>query len=401
MRPSPSEGAAPLERRRAATRFRSEELVRDLQTLLAAAVRRLRQEAGAGAIAWALRADGSPYVAAAAYGGAPPLPPDRSAFATAAGLPGATPLDVEDRDPARAELARQHRCAAAAPVRSSDRRSLAVLLLQRSAGAAARPRSLAALDAAAHRLAGPLSAALAAGRLARLDTEVRRLQQLATLGSLAAEIAHEVRNPLVSVKTFLQLLPERLGDPEFLTRFLELASDEVARMERLLDWALEQARPASGPDPARPAGVADAVAALAELLAHLANERGVAIETGVAAPLPPAALGDDALRQVLLNLALNAIDVTPPGGRVCIEADARAGGIALRVRDGGPGIPHELRGRVFEPFFSTREDRAGGLGLAITRSLVEEVGGRIEIADAPEAGAEFRIELPAVADARA
>jgi signal transduction histidine kinase len=106
------------------------------------------------------------------------------------------------------------------------------------------------------------------------------------------------------------------------------------------------------------------------------------------------ALSEDALRQVLLNLVQNALDATPPGGRVAARVASSAGQAWIRVRDAGPGIAPSLRERIFEPFFTTRPDRAGGLGLAITRRIVEEAGGEIEVDPVPGGGSEFRVRLP-------
>jgi signal transduction histidine kinase len=235
-------------------------------------------------------------------------------------------------------------------------------------------------------------------RLVRLDAEVRQLDRLTLLGRLAQELAHEVRNPLVSVKTFLQLLPERLADPDFTTRFLGVVSAELDRALRLLELAIDQPRPAVAES--EPAPVAATVASLGLLLQPYARQRGVVLATHVADALPGVALGEDALRQVLLNLLLNAIDATPRGGAVEVAACAAADGVEIVVSDAGAGIAPELRERVFEPFFSTRGGAHGGIGLAIARSLVEHAAGRISVRDAAGGGAAFAIVLPASADPR-
>ena len=141
-------------------------------------------------------------------------------------------------------IVERHGFTAAAPVTGGNAGAAAVLLLGEAEGDPnwVRPRILAELGAAAQRLRGPAAAALAAGGLAQLDAEVRRLDRLAAIGGLVAEMVHEIRNPLVSVKTFLQLLPERAGDPEFRESFLQVASEEVRRIERLLDAVLQHGR---------------------------------------------------------------------------------------------------------------------------------------------------------------
>jgi signal transduction histidine kinase len=362
--------------------------LRDLQRLLAQTTQRLRAvTACASAAAWALRPDGSPYVAGADWSGEPPGEPDAAAFAEVAALTRATALCAPDATPEQRELARRLRCDAAAPVRC-EAGALAALVLVGEV----RPSTLAALDAAARRLEGPLATALALGRLERLDESVRRLDRLAALGALAAEIAHEVRNPLVTLQTFLQLLPERREDPEFLSRYLEVVTGELRRMDRLLDRIVETARPAAPAEARAPIGAS--LEAVGELLHQRAIARGVelALDTDAAACV---ALSEDALRQVLLNLVQNALDASPPGARVAARASVDEARQAwIRVVDAGPGVAASLRERIFEPFFTTRPERAGGLGLAITRRIVEEAGGAVEVDAAPGGGSEFRVRLP-------
>jgi signal transduction histidine kinase len=373
-----------------------EAIIRDEQTLLSGAVQRLRETTGCDlAAAWALRADGTPYVAAAAFEGPPPITPDRSAFAAAAALARATELVPGRVSRALTKRLAGYGAAAAAPVARGDGAADTVLLLATNQARSLRPRSLGALEAATRRLAGPLAAAQAARRLAGLDAELRRLDRLSTLGSLAAEIAHEVRNPLVSVKTFLQLLPERRDDPEFATAFLGVASEELQRVERLLDLVIEYPRRRAEKASASPAAALESVS---ELLHHPSQARGVKLESETAPGLPNVAVGDDGLRQLLLNLALNAVAVTPDGGRVRLAARDAEPGVELCITDEGPGVAEAERTRVFELFHSTRPGSHGGLGLAITRRIVEDAGGRIAIEDAPAGGALFRVWLPAAAD---
>jgi signal transduction histidine kinase len=257
-----------------------------------------------------------------------------------------------------------------------------------------RPRTLAALAAAARRLEAPAEGAAALARLFHLDEGVRRLDRLAALGDLVAEIVHEVRNPLVSVKTFLQLLPERMDEPDFRTHFLDVVNGELRRIERLLDVVLDHARPRALAPEGSSTAVGPVLDSVARLLAHRALERGVELRAESPPDLPGVGLSDDGLRQVTLNLALNAIDVTRPGGVVRLRAQAVPEGVEVLVEDEGPGVPAALRERVFEPFFSTKNERPGGLGLAICRRIVEEAGGRIALADRLGGGAAFRFTLP-------
>jgi signal transduction histidine kinase len=378
----------------------------DLQSLLSGAVTRLAEATGSTrTAAWALRPDGGFYVAAAAF-------PEDSSFAPTAeseqalepiwqrGI--ATDLGEPGLPGAVAGLVEGHGFTAAAPLSSSDGRRLAMLLLggPEDPPGRVRPRCLAALDAAVRRLHTPATAAAAHARLSLLDEKICRLDRLASLGDLLAEVVHEVRNPLVSVKTFLQLLPDHLQDSSFQTDFRQLVMDELARMERLLDTVMEHARPreqvSSAPGRENRSSVDDVLSSIARLLEQRAIEHQVSLETAFEVGLPTASMGRDCLRQVILNLTLNALEATPRDSRVTLRARRAAGDrIELSVEDEGPGVPEELRSHVFEPFFTTRSDRSGGLGLAISKRLVDEAGGSLEVDSAPGGGARFRVVVPA------
>src|SRR5262249_53312778 len=162
------------------------------------------------------------------------------------------------------------------------------------------------LDACARRVEPLLRAALAHTRLSRLDADVCRLDRLVALGTLVAEVVHEGRNPLVSVKTFLQLLPERRDDPEFLQSFLDIAGDRLRRSERLLALLLDQASPRLPvPNSAAGCDIAPTAISVERLVSHRAAAAGIRFETDVPADLATDAIGPDELRQVLLNLVLN------------------------------------------------------------------------------------------------
>lgn len=366
----------------------------ELQSVLSQALADLLAETRAThAAAWWMEPGAEPRVVAAAGTSLPQHAPRVSDFERLAALPGAT--DLRDAD-ATARAAGEGYCAAV-PIAAHADGAAAVLLLggAHEATGHVRPRTLAALDSVAHRIEQPLLAALAHARLARLDADVLRLDRLVALGTLVAEVVHEVRNPLVSVKTFLQLLPERRSDPEFLQSFLDVAGDELQRIERLLDLLLDHAS-ARLPAPGSGSGavVGDVAAAVEKLVAHRAAAAGVRIESDLAAALPRCAMEPDALRQVLLNLVLNALDVTPAGGDVRVAARSIGRALQIDVEDRGPGIPRALRRRVFEPFFSTKAERPGGLGLSISRHLVDQAAGTLAIADRPGGGTRFRMRLP-------
>jgi signal transduction histidine kinase len=247
--------------------------------------------------------------------------------------------------------------------------------------------------------------------LARSAALMRRADQLASLGVLTAGLAHEIRNPLVAMRAFAQLLPERWEDPEFRREFARVAVAEVDRVEalvrELLRLAHESARDVGAAGAYAPGGTTAPAAArvtlstIAEavlpLLRVQARHKGVdlAFESGDALAVAAAPLR---LRQVVMNLVLNAIDATPEGGSIAIVCGSREDGgeqrALLCVHDSGPGIAPDDLPRIFEPFFTTRDDGTG-LGLAITRDIVEACGGAIRVESGPGAGATFIVELPA------
>ncbi|MDJ0864810.1 MAG: HAMP domain-containing sensor histidine kinase [Myxococcota bacterium] len=375
----------------------------DLRSLVADALRRLVEETRARrAVAWVNDPDAGALVLASAGDAAPSAPaPEPAELSALEPLERATALR---EDETRRALAERHHLDAAVPLAPGAAEEGWLLLGGVSdASGAVRPRALAALESAARRLRGPFGAARAGARLARIDAEVRRLDRLAGLGSLVSEVLHEVRNPLVSIKTFLHLLPDHIDEDEFRRSFFEVVSSEMERLEKLLDVVLDYASPdrtaspiASTPTP-QLSGSCDpgeVAASVERLLSYRAAVAGVRLESELPRKLPPAPLAAAALRQVLLNLVVNALDVTAAGGDVRVTARAIGPALELSVDDRGPGVPPALRRRVFEPFFTTRGDRAGGLGLAISRRIVDEAGGILAVVDRPGGGSRFRIRLP-------
>ena len=236
--------------------------------------------------------------------------------------------------------------------------------------------------------------------LRRSREQVRRGDRLGTLGTLAAGLAHEINNPLVSIHTFLHMAPAKRAEPdaEFWGAYHALACKEVDRIRRLVATMRGLGRDA-GPAPPReafdPAAVIDEVAAL---LAPEAERARVELRVERGAGAPKLVAVRDHVHQVLTNLVLNALQASPPGAEVRLRAglDPHGGGVAFEVEDHGCGIPEERLGRIFDPFFTTKgPDQGTGLGLMICHRLVSDHGGTIEVASREGEGATFRVRLPA------
>ncbi len=379
----------------------------DLQSLLSGTLRHLSDTTHSSrACAWAFRPDGETFVVAATYRDAgEPLPPDAGSLAALEEIWRENrPLDLGARGPDSplALLGKTHGFSCCAPIISQDGERLVMLFLgggDDSRGEV-RPRTLAALEGAIQRLRGPAMAESARLRLNQLGDEISRLDRLASLGDLLAVVAHEIRNPLVSVKTFLHLLPDYRDDDEFHGNFREVVIGELTRMERLLDNLLQHARPNRDvephPDEGGTCDIAVVLDSMLRLLSQRALEREISLRVELDDHLPELAISEDNLRQILLNLILNALEAAPASSAVTLRGQrSYAGALALEIEDHGEGIPESVRPRLFEAFFSTRANRAGGLGLAISKKLVNEAGGRIWVEDAVGGGALFRLELPA------
>lgn len=238
-----------------------------------------------------------------------------------------------------------------------------------------------------------------AARSGELAARIAETERLAVVGELAATVAHEVRNPLTGVRSLAQRIAEGGVDEERRRRYAAVILDEVGRIDRIVGNLLalarrapeldREARPA--PAEAPPTFLAPLFDDLRLLAAAAAEKAGVELEMlpGEAAAAAPR----DPLAQALLNLLLNAIRLSPEGGRVLATAESDAGGTTIRVRDSGPGVPAAEREGIFEPF-RTGGDGAG-LGLSVVRRLSRDHGWEVGVGDAPDGGAEFVLRVPA------
>jgi len=228
--------------------------------------------------------------------------------------------------------------------------------------------------------------------LQQREHEVLRAEQLAAVGQLAAGVAHEIRNPLTSIKMLVQSALEGGGQSELTQEDLRVIEGEVRRMEGSLQTFLAFARPAK---PERESvQLSRILAGVLGLVRGRAEKQRVAVRVDV--PDRPVSLTADAgqLQQVLVNLLLNALDAMPGGGTLRLAVREGGGRVVVEVADTGPGVAREMLPRLFEPFASSKETGLG-LGLVISRRIVEDHGGTIDARNSPGGGASFSVTLPA------
>ncbi|MGC8916826.1 MAG: ATP-binding protein [Thermoanaerobaculum sp.] len=220
--------------------------------------------------------------------------------------------------------------------------------------------------------------------------EMARLEHLATVGTLAAGVAHEINNPLAGVRTGLERMVRRLGDDEYAQRYAATLRDALARMERAVQGLLRFARATEVSLSA--VALPEVVSQAWELVHPCWQGRKLHLETDLAPDLPPVVADRDKLREVFLNLFLNACDALEGRGKVAVAARREGHEVKVRVSDSGPGVPEELRERVFQPFFTTKRETGTGLGLAVSQAALREMGGDLVLL--PEGpGAHFEMTL--------
>ena len=227
--------------------------------------------------------------------------------------------------------------------------------------------------------------------LQQRDREVLRAEQLAALGQLAAGVAHEVRNPLTSIKLLVQAELESRSPGGMAPEDLKVIVSEVLRMERSLQSFLDYARP---PNPQRQQVDLETVVQNVMGLVRVRAERQ-RVEMQLVSPVTGVPISADVnqMQQVVLNLALNALDAMPQGGRLTFTTNRRGDLAELTVSDTGTGISEDMQERLFQPF-ATNKETGLGLGLVITQRILEAHGGRVSVENAPLGGAVFQVRLP-------
>ncbi len=225
---------------------------------------------------------------------------------------------------------------------------------------------------------------------------MRRADRLASLGTLTAGLAHEIRNPLVAIKTFTQLLPERLEDEEFRNHFLNIASSEVDRISSLITELLEFARPS---DPKLEfEDINTILEGMILLVSTETKKKQINIIKHFSSGLPLIMIDREQIKQVFLNILLNSIDATPERGEITVRTHSyeKPGGdpyLRIEVTDTGHGIPAEHLEDIFTPFFTTKH-KGSGLGLSISHQIIQDHRGYIDVESELNKGTSFFINLP-------
>lgn len=224
-----------------------------------------------------------------------------------------------------------------------------------------------------------------------IEEQLRRADRLSALGALSAGMAHEIRNPLGSIRGTAEILMEGIEPSDRRYEFAKILVKEVERLNQVVEDFLRFARPA--PAERGRFSVVELIEGIVQLTSRQAQKHAVVIDFDLT-PVPEIIGDAGQLRQAFLNLVLNAIQAMPDGGRLQILLQAQENEVVVVFHDYGPGIPPANLQKIFDPFFTTRREGIG-LGLAITQRIIEGNGGRIEVESRSGEGTSFTVYLPA------
>jgi signal transduction histidine kinase len=230
-----------------------------------------------------------------------------------------------------------------------------------------------------------------ADQLLQIEEQLRRADRLSAMGELSAGMAHEIRNPLASIKGTAEILRDGIDSNDKKYEFAQILVREVDRLENVVRDFLRFARPDEGVR--EEVRICEALSDVVTLTRQQALKSKVEIELDCPENLPLINGNFEHLKQAFLNFVLNALQVMPDGGRLTIKGVVDQQLLRVAFSDTGPGISEELQARVFNPFYTTRQEGTG-LGLAITHRIIDAHGGRILLESSEGAGATFTVELP-------
>ena len=232
--------------------------------------------------------------------------------------------------------------------------------------------------------------------LLEVEEQLSAAQKLSALGRLSASLAHEIKNPLSSIKGTAEILLDEFPEDHPKREFVEILLKETTRLNNTVEEVLQFSRRGGQgrkKEDAATEPLTRVTDRVTSLLASQLQKKSITLTvTGWEAGKTFFVNGEK-LSQVFLNIILNAIDAAPPKGEIMIETRKLASGIAVSVSDNGPGIPDERKEKIFDPFYSTK-DGGTGLGLSISKKIVESYGGTLMLSDADTGGACFTVFLP-------
>ena len=235
-----------------------------------------------------------------------------------------------------------------------------------------------------------------AARIQELERQRAESDKLAAAGRMAARIAHEINNPLAGIQSSFQLLKGALSTTHRYYHYAGIIESEIERIANIIRQMYDLYRPEK--ESVRPFRIDQTIRDVVALLKAGSHDRGVSIESEANGAAETITLSEGLLRQVLYNLIQNALEASPSGSVVKVSAATAPNHLNIAVADQGHGIPAELRSLIFEPFFTTKigENRNSGLGLglSVTKSIVDAMGGTIAFESQADTGTVFRIELP-------
>lgn len=276
------------------------------------------------------------------------------------------------------------------------------VLAIRAHGAMISGETFAALEFVAEQMPGAFDLCRLIGEKLQLERELAERERLALVGQMAASISHNLKNPLGSIKTILQVQMESPELPESLRDETQMVLDEINRLSGKLNQLLQFSRPGvragGASDHCDASGVAEEVAGV---LRHEGEQRGVALEVRIEQSRIEVAAGPEATNDIVSNLLLNALEAAPNHGHVSLVVAPANGCCRVSVEDDGAGVPPALKEKILRPFFTTKA-RGTGLGLAIVARRVEELGGTLEV-ESPiqnERGSRFSVTLPLAKDSQ-
>jgi signal transduction histidine kinase len=282
---------------------------------------------------------------------------------------------------------------------------VAFVLLQAPEHSNLNPLKMELVTAMAQTAANALDSLTVYEDLHQSQALMRRTDRLRSLEIIAGGFAHEIRNPLTSIKTFIQLAPERKDDLEFIRDFSKVVLDDVHRIERLIQEILDYARYME--PKLTDEDLNDIVSSCLYFIEVKADTRGIKIEKQLASGLPRVMLDRQQIKQVLLNVLLNAMDAMGEHGggslRVRTAALSKPDAmtrVQIEIEDTGPGISAANLEHIFDPFFTTKhnsgENEGTGLGLTIAHQIIQEHRGDIQVHSVEGTGTTFRIHLPSL-----